>query len=931
MADFDPDAYLNSAPAFDPDAYLKTQPQASSAEPADHGLSERRKGSFLERAASPITSYPETYNRMNLEAQHQMSRGAGQFFNPQSAADLAYGAGNMGLGALNFVGSPINAAYRSVIGQPVEDVTGIPREYTEFAAQLATPGLGFTKMPAKPGTVADPGAVARAVGRPGEVAGVADGSSPRIRTLDGPDLESPQAQANRALADEFDIPLTRGQATEDAGAIRFEDMAARGSYGDEMQGIAKPAFEDQFQAIQDAGQRIGQTVNRGEQPLNGPTDAASSLNFEVGERAAAARAERDKALQVAEQSRAQQLSQADQALARQRETAEQAVARQRQLTDERAQSISERIAGSHPEIESVRDAGEAVGQGVRDAAAANRADFRGRYDEFGRMEGTFELPAVQGMGTRAREELSNLDRPVVIDDHLTPAASRALQQLDEFSRPRIQNRAASAAPVEQGVELAGVNIQGMDRMRRHLVAWYNTARGNAEDARAVRAVINSFDNQIERAISDGLFTGDPRALQTLQDARASYARYQRTFHPQGAGDDVGSAMRRIVERNATPEEIANMVVGSGKLGNAGLPVRIADRLEQVLGADSADFNSIRQAIWQKASEVRNVAGEIDPMKSAKAILDFSGSTLARRMFQPEEIAAMRNHAQGMRELQGVADALPSSQRAAQAAHTQATKGAEAAFKEATAKARAAYEGAFGGEEFTGQTRAVFQRMAEGTATPEETANAMFAVIAGGNPGHAVRALNGIERIVGKDSPIMGSIRQGVWQKLTQNPVGKDPQGQQKLAQGINEFLNGKGKTIASKLYTAEERALMQRYADAVKKTVIGKYSRTNSDTAIASGAAAQKRMQHVASTIVSFLHTGPLGHIGGNWVAKKIGERVGKAANARNAQALRDSVNDFVPKQPPMTQGKPAKPPSAVRPFAVPRLPQSRDDRENMR
>src|SRR5678815_2647846 len=124
-------------------------------EPADHGLSERQKLSPVGKALSPITSYPETYQHMNREAREQMSRGAGQLFTPKETLDPVYGAGNLALGGLNFIASPINAAYRSIIGQPVEDVTGIPREYTEFAAQLATPGIGFSRLPKAPGEIAE--------------------------------------------------------------------------------------------------------------------------------------------------------------------------------------------------------------------------------------------------------------------------------------------------------------------------------------------------------------------------------------------------------------------------------------------------------------------------------------------------------------------------------------------------------------------------------------------------------------------------------------------------------------------------------------------------------------------------------------------------------------------------------------------------------
>jgi hypothetical protein len=139
-----------------PDAGKAEKP-VEATEPADHGLSERQKLSPLQRAALPITSYPETYQRMNQEARDQMSRGVNQIRNSESLvdpqahgiSDVLTGAGKTAFGALGYVASPINALYRTAVGQPVEDVTGIPREYTEFAAQLATPGLGFTgKAPA---------------------------------------------------------------------------------------------------------------------------------------------------------------------------------------------------------------------------------------------------------------------------------------------------------------------------------------------------------------------------------------------------------------------------------------------------------------------------------------------------------------------------------------------------------------------------------------------------------------------------------------------------------------------------------------------------------------------------------------------------------------------------------------------------------------
>lgn len=804
------------------------------AEPADHGLSERQKLSQLGRAANPITSLPETYQRMNKEAREQMSHGVDQLARPESAWDFTKGAANVALGGLGFVTSPINAAYRSVLGQPIEDVTGIPREYSEFTGQLLTPGLGLTKLAKPPGVAAE--------------------IAPKIKTMEGPDLGSPTATANRAAADEFGIPLTRGQATEDLDLIRREDMAARGAHGKDQQDIAAPRFQQQFEDVQNAGQQVGQTLSRGTQPLGTPADAAASMSAEVGSAAEAGRASRDAVLAQAGE----------------------AAARVRQEAADRARAISEGIAGDRPQIEHQTEAGQVAGQAVRDAAAANRADFRARYDEFGNMEGDVPVNEIRGMGTRVREDLSGAQNPVVIDDHLTPAASRAIQMLDEqSSRPSIPNRAAPRGLATPDTEIAGVTLQGVDRMRKHLVAFYKAAAPGSEDRRAVQAIMHSFDGQIEQTIANGLFSGDPRALDVLRGARASYARYRQMFGPQGAGDDVGTAMRRIVERHATPEETTNMILGSGKIGQAGLPVRIADRLEHVLGAGSESWNSIRQAMWQKASQVRNTRGEIDPAKSATSIQDFARSTLGQRMFSPDELAAMRAHAQGSRDLDGVIANLP------------ATRAAE--------RAESGYQAAFGGEGLTGTQRQVFARMVEGTAQPQEVAQAMFGVISGGKPADASRAIAAVERIVGRDSPVMGAVRQGVWQKLTQNPFGKDQKGQQALVQAVQEFLHGKGQDVARQLYSPEERALMNRYAEAVRKTIIPKYSRTNSDTAVATAALGHQQVARIASSIASFLHTGPLGHIGGHMVSKMIGNRI-KGSQARGQlTSLDESLRDVIP------------------------------------
>ena len=73
--------------------------------------------------------------------------------NRQAIGNVASGFGNLALGGLEYLASPVNAAVRVAVGNPVEQLTGIPREYPEFAATLAVPGR-VPKLPARGGSPA---------------------------------------------------------------------------------------------------------------------------------------------------------------------------------------------------------------------------------------------------------------------------------------------------------------------------------------------------------------------------------------------------------------------------------------------------------------------------------------------------------------------------------------------------------------------------------------------------------------------------------------------------------------------------------------------------------------------------------------------------------------------------------------------------------
>lgn len=660
------------------------------------------------------------------------------------------------------------------------------------------------------------------------------------------------ASAREAAAGEFNIPLSKGQSTADLDAIRFENMAGRGAYGKPAQDVANEFQTRQTGAMRDAGTDLGEGLAGNRVIVQTPHTAGSTINAEVGANASQARGI---------------VSAADDAATREAAAA-------RGMVDDSGRTIDDIVSGGRPPLSRPQDAGEVVGEAVRTRAAGDRRNFQNLYTDAFSREGQFHAGAFEGVGTRVQGHLTGGNSPVIIDDVTTPVASRAIRDLDGISGLRIQNRAdPSGQPNPQ--DIVAIDLRGVDQARKRLVAFYQAARStnNAADVRATQRIIDGFDNEVERSISNGLFSGDEGALTALREARAAYSAYQRTFRPQGSGDDVGGAMRRIIERNATPEEIANMLYGSSRTGSTGLSVRLAHRLEETLGRDSEAWGAVRQAAWMRVSQPRNQAGDVDPAKAATNILDFvngTGQSLANRLFTREELGAMRNHAVGVRELD------------AAIANNPATRQAEAA--------RTGYQQIFGGDDIGGGQAQAFRRIVSGDATPEETASTVFNAISG-NPGNATRVIGAIERITGRDSDSMAAVRQGVWQRLTQNAEGKDQPGAQKIAQNLAEFLNGKGRSVAERLYNPEELGLMRRYANAVKLTVVPPNARTNSDTAPALLAAVNKYSGAVSSILGAGIDGGLTGGLAGYAVNSLLKKGVSAAKEGRAATKASDAFS----------------------------------------
>lgn len=307
-------------------------------------------------------------------------------------------------------------------------------------------------------------------------------------------------------------------------------------------------------------------------------------------------------------------------------------------------------------------AGELVSDTLKNVAGQSKAGYQGLYDKFASLPGEVHAGAIEGIGQKIKGKLTLSDNPVVIDDVTTPVAARAIKDIDEhIDRLRIQNRADPfGEPNPENI--IGVSLKGIDQTRKRLVAMRNAVNPqNSTDRRAMDRIINGFDDHIESSIADGLFTGDDRALPILKAARSEFAQHKKTFSGSGKSDpmarQVGRAVENIIGREggegATVNEVANYLYGESKIGSKGLSSRLANRVRDIVGADSPEWSGVRQGLWHKLTQAPEGQTAWGPLKVAQRVTDFingSGRATAETVFAPVERQQMARFARALNEV-----------------------------------------------------------------------------------------------------------------------------------------------------------------------------------------------------------------------------------------------------------------------------------------
>lgn len=307
------------------------------------------------------------------------------------------------------------------------------------------------------------------------------------------------------------------------------------------------------------------------------------------------------------------------------------------------------------------------------------AEMRGQKRFPYGAEGSLSKRERVAMGEREQHEydghIRGIKEDIAASGHANLSHGIRNRVVDEMSRHRVSaDDAVDSVVGELGqndraiysADFSGapVDMQDIEQTRKKL-GFLSSAASNDSDRRAARHVMRGFDDWLNSAFDNALFSGSDEALQAFKDARAANADW-RTRFGFNARDDADRIVNRIATGEVTPQEVSNWLVGASKVGSKGVSSRLLTRIAEATGNDPESMQAIRGGIWNRLSQSTGGVDAKAGVKSANAIYEFlngSGRDIANRLFTPDQRAIMTAYADTVRNTFAQRRAAPGIERA----------------------------------------------------------------------------------------------------------------------------------------------------------------------------------------------------------------------------------------------------------------------------
>jgi hypothetical protein len=327
----------------------------------------------------------------------------------------------------------------------------------------------------------------------------------------------------------------------------------------------------------------------------------------------------------------------------------QATAWAEQREDQLARSRNIVAEGLHPEGEQLattpQEAGTSVSNIVQQAEQKAKSGVDALYKTAADQPGMIHRRVFEGIGDDIKADLYQAENPVVVSEITTPHASQMVDYLDnKISALLAPRNKAIPAPTET---IAGINLNGVDQLRRELATFRDASfrGGTGADQTATQEVLKAFDKRVDQAVNSPLFTGDAKAIQAWNDARAAHADYRSTFGGGRSRDPVGKVVQNILGDNVKePMEPTKVIDQLSKIA-------VANRVKTIVGGDgSPGWTAVKQATFRDLVEAGEGQTAFGTAKSAERLSKFLNSDAAAVMYSPAETATLREYAAMLRRI-----------------------------------------------------------------------------------------------------------------------------------------------------------------------------------------------------------------------------------------------------------------------------------------
>lgn len=277
-----------------------------------------------------------------------------------------------------------------------------------------------------------------------------------------------------------------------------------------------------------------------------------------------------------------------------------------------------------------------------------------KYDEAFSSEGEFgkgkrwvEKPLAEG---EVREKPVFMQQEYGLNDLIMPEITAALKAAEmptnlaaseRFDATKEALRYISKNVIGEKFLFGNAqDLKNMEGFRRELNAKFNKA-SDSEDKRALRAVIDGYDNALERALNEKLFTGaNEEVLQKLRDARGYWQKFRNDFFAkEGAG---GDALRNTLKKMIDPQtkQVAETIdegvaqaaqkIINNNIVKPGEGLAFYGRLEKAIGPENEAMEAVRANIRAK---LLDTGGDLSKLpEKINAMLKPENAELAKIVF-----------------------------------------------------------------------------------------------------------------------------------------------------------------------------------------------------------------------------------------------------------------------------------------------------------